>query len=130
MGLVIPTKSQLCTFALIFKKSLKIFKIFNIKSRNKSDILSAFADWYHSEVFLKLDHDVHPTDWKKNWKIVEHMQESLKCCGIDGSSDFQEMGIFKAVNDAEKLRATGLETVQAKSGEIQRPVYYELGCHK
>lgn len=119
---------SLYTITMAILCTCEIISVFSFLTKKKEDILNQFAEWYHRDVFLKLDHEAFPSVWIKNWKIVEHVQESLHCCGISGSSDFQEMGIL-ATKDAEKLRNTCIQTGQTKAGEIQRPIFFELGCH-
>ena len=120
---------SLYTITMAILCTCEIISVFSFLLKNREDLLEQFADWYNRDVFLKLDHKSHPNVWIKNWKIVEHVQESLKCCGIKGSGDFQELGILDT-KDAEKLRITCMETSQSKVGEIQRPNYFETGCHE
>ena len=59
------------------------------------------------------------------------LKTSLRCCGFEGASDFQELSMLTA-NDAQKLRMTCVqETVSSKGdNSIQRPEFFEAGCHE
>ena len=118
---------SLYTITMAILCTCEIISVFSFLTRKKEDIVNNFAEWYNSDVFLKLDHATYKLEWSKNWKIVEHVQESLQCCGIKGPEDFQEMGVL-GPKDAEKLRNTCIETAATKGGEIQRPNYFKLGC--
>ena len=84
---------SLYTISMAILCTCEIISIFVFITKKKEDILFQFAEWYHRDVFLHLDPVAFESEWAHNWQIVEHVQESLKCCGIHGSSDFQEMGV-------------------------------------
>ena len=103
--------------------------IFSFLAKKRETITTDFSNWYHNDVFMKLNPSMYKLEWERNWKIVEHVQEALTCCGIKGASDFQEYNHLNAA-DAAKLRMTCVVETKSNKGDnsIQRPEFYDSGC--
>ena len=121
---------SLYTITMAILWTSEIVVIFSFLSKKRETITTEFAGWYNREVFFKLDRTMFPNEWEKNWEIVEHVQESLSCCGIRGASDFQEYNHLTPI-DAQQLRMTCIIESEANdsSNDIQRPEFYGVGCH-